>query len=152
MKTRGISLLEVVLAGTAALLLFAGGIYAYQQHMRQAQITKAKLMLASLRQGIAMQRYRTGSYPALGTYTATPSLRSNTDDQGRAFYNMGQNGALNVLLVDPIYPNSTGSPILSWGATSSSTPWGGWHYNANTGEIRANLPDRVSPGDPPTRW
>lgn len=162
MRRNGFSLLEVALALSVGLAMLAAGVYTYKQYTRGMQINKAKLMLASMRQEIAMQRYRTGSYPVLGAdYVATPSIRSNTTDLKAAqanrftpFYDLGYAptaAATNNLLADPLYPpGGGGSPITSSAVATAS--WGGWIYNQTTGALAPNLPDSISPGDPPRLW
>ncbi|GEM_PF-2057969 len=150
MRRNGFSLLEVTMALAISLVLMAAGTYAYRQHMRAAQINRAKVMLETIRQGIAMYRYRQGTFPPIGTLIApaTPSLYANMDDLGQAFYSLGPG----VPLRDPLIPPSGAgpSPIVQRGDATAS--WGGWVYDPLNGTIMPNLPGAEFPGDPPERW
>lgn len=141
-KPRGLTLLEVVMALTVSVMIAAGSVYAYRQHMHAVRITQAKVILQGIRQGIEMQRYRTGSFPTAA------DLFLNQDDRGQPFF-----GAAGSKLRDPLYPPqgaSAGSPVKA--GTLPSSPWGGWVYDGSTGVIRPNLDDDDFPADPPSKW
>lgn len=142
-QPRGMSLLEISLAVSVGLMLTVGGVYAYRQHLKATQITQAKLMLETLRQGVETSRYRQGRYPTLA------ELDNNLDAGGRKIYELG-----NRPRRDPLYPPAdpnADSPIKAYGPPSP--PWGGWLYQA-TPQMRLvpNLPDSNFPGDEPSRW
>lgn len=143
-KSRGISLLEVALAVSVSLMLTAGGVYAYRQHMHSTRISQAKIMLATMRQGIEMQRYRTGAFPTVA------SISVNVDDTGKGFY-----GKAGSPLRDPLHPPMDGaafSPIIDLTVQATGSPWGGWGYHQGTGYLEPNLDPAAFPGDPPSAW
>lgn len=141
-RSPGLTLLEVLMALTVSIMIAAGSVYAYRQHMYAVRITQAKLMLQGIRQGIEMQRYRTGSFPT------TADIFLNQDDRGQPYF-----GAAGTRLRDPIHPPrnaSEGSPVKS--GLTPGTPWGGWVYDSSNGVIRPNLDDNDYPSDPPSKW
>lgn len=126
------------MALTVSLVIAAGSVYAYRQHMHAVRITQAKIMLEGLRQGIEMHRYRKGRFPTVD------ELKNNSDEDGRPFF-----GPASSKLRDPIHPPqnaSDGSPI------NPPSGWGGWIYNPVTGVIQPNLDPADYPADPPSRW
>lgn len=70
MKFRGFTLLEVTLAIVVGLVILSGALAAFKQYRDGARINQAKLQLATLKQNIAMARYRTGTFPILGAVAA----------------------------------------------------------------------------------
>lgn len=142
-QSLGLSLLEVALAVSVGLMLTAGGVYAYRQHMKATQITQAKLMLETLRQGVETSRYRQGRYPTLA------ELDANSDAGGQRIYELGGRPRR-----DPLYPPMDAgdlSPIQTYAPPAA--PWGGWLYQ-DTPSMRLvpNLPDAGFPGDEPSGW
>ncbi len=152
MTQRGISLLEVALAVSVGLMLTAGGVYAYRQHLHSTHISQAKLMLSTMRQEIEMYRYRTGRPPTHAVLSANQyELVTGDPASRRAFY--GKPGSP---LRDPLHPPMTaglGSPIknLRTGEATGS-PWGGWGYHETTGYLEPNLDPDQFKYDPPSAW
>ena len=142
-QSRGISLLEVALAVSVSLMLTAGGIYAYRQHLHSTKITQAKLMLETMRQGVETTRYRIGRYPSL------LEMQNNLDPMGQKVYDFG-----NRRRRDPFYPPTNpnaDSPIAAYAAVTP--PYGGWLYQAGPPYVLVpKLPDADFPGDKPSEW
>lgn len=142
-QSLGISLLEVSLAVSVGLMLTVGGVYAYRQHMKATQITQAKLMLETLRQGVEMSRYRQGRYPTLD------ELDNNADAGGQRIYELG-NRPRRDPLHPPMDPNEP-SPFKAY--APPAPPWGGWLYQAASPmRLVPNLSDADFPGDEPSKW
>lgn len=145
---RGLSLLEVALAVSVGLMLTAGGVYAYRQHMHATRVTQAKLMLATIRQEIAAHRYRTGTYPTADMLKQNKVTIAPGND--RSFY-----GPVGSPLRDPLNPPMDGaarSEIRTLPAEATGSPWGGWGYNPTTGTLEPNLDPEAFPGDRPSSW
>lgn len=142
-QSRGISLLEVALAISVSLMLTAGGIYAYRQHLHSTKITQSKLLLETMRQGVETTRYRLGRYPSLA------EMDSNLDPMGQKVYDLG-----NRKRRDPFYPltdPNAESNIKAYAAVAA--PYGGWLYQPGPPYVLVpNLPDADFPGDPPSQW
>ncbi|MBU6430232.1 MAG: type II secretion system GspH family protein [Cyanobacteria bacterium REEB65] len=69
---RGFTILEVALAIALGVALLASVATVFTQYSAQSRISQAKSFLATLRNNIAMYKYRTSSYPpdgAVGTIT-----------------------------------------------------------------------------------
>jgi hypothetical protein len=142
--SRGISLLEVALAVSVSLMLTAGGIYAYRQHLHSTKITQSKLLLETMRQGVETTRYRIGRYPSLA------EMQNNLDPSGQKVYDLG-----NRKRRDPFYPPmgdpNAESPIAAYAAIAP--PYGGWLYQPGPPYVLVpKLPDADFPGDPPSQW
>ncbi|MNT23451.1 hypothetical protein D3C72_1588700 [compost metagenome] len=150
--SRGISLLEVSLAVSVGLMLTAGGVYAYRQHLKSTQVTQAKLMLSTMRQEIEMYRYRTGRPPTHAVFiTNVYELVPGNPATRKAFY-----GKPAAPLRDPLNPPmdaAVSSPIKNLAAAQATgSPWGGWAYHQTTGYLEPNLDPAAFPGDPPSAW
>lgn len=169
-KSKGFTLIEVVLAIVISILAVIASVLAYGSFSRTMRYERAKTMLSSIRTGIEDERSRTNAYPAA---TGTYSISNNKKTNNQAYYgnysgplqgDCNLNGVIDAtessLPCDPLLNKSTlNLGTVAVGTTAAGTA-GGWLYDSASGEFRINLPDaeygmtgtvRKYP-EPPSRW
>ena len=135
---RGFTLLELSLVISIALTLLASSLWALQQHNDEAHVSQCKMMLATLRAGIAAYHYRTGTYPS------ATELENNQSSSAPPFP-ICSGIPMGASISEPV------SGIARF-ATATASYDGGWAYIPSTGQVFANLDPANYPGDNPNLW
>ncbi|MBI6546099.1 MAG: type II secretion system protein [Cyanobacteria bacterium NC_groundwater_1444_Ag_S-0.65um_54_12] len=73
-RLAGLTLLEITLAIVISILILTASVVAVKQYRTQSRIQQAKINLATIRQNIAMWKYRCGTYPPLGDANGVTTL------------------------------------------------------------------------------
>ncbi len=132
-REAGFSLIELSLAIAIGLAILSASFWMVKQHNAEARIQQSKMMLATIRTGLAASRYRYGVYP--------PAASLSANDAG--------GGQRLVSGVASISEPVSGMAVVT---ALPTTSYGGWIYDATTGTIRANLNPANFPGDSPLLW
>jgi len=135
----GFTLVEILIVVVILGILAAIVIPQFTEAGEEARLSSLSSDLQTLRGQLELYEIQHNDvYPALATFEA--QMCQTTDIDGNASGSKARAGLFQLgpyLQAVPINPFTNNNTVVGWGLSAAASPFDGWEYNDQTGEIRA---------------